>query len=259
MQSVADHNRIALHALSGFRIGELTRSGCPMEEAELDIVRRAYAKQVLAAAGVDDPRVEAAFAAIRREDFLGSGPWEILRWRDRGRRYATTPSTDPVYVYIDDVIGILPERTLNNGQPSLHAALIASAAPQPGEHVVHIGTGTGYYTATFAELVGAAGMVTAVELDLALSARAAANLEHWQGVGVMHGDGTAVAFAPADVIYVNAGATRPADIWLDRLKEGGRLILPLTAAGFPQGDASRGAVFLIQRRDADFLARRVRE
>jgi protein-L-isoaspartate(D-aspartate) O-methyltransferase len=27
-------------------------------------------------------------------------------------------------------------------------------------------------------------------------------------------------FEPADVIYVNAGATRPADAWLDRLKEG---------------------------------------
>jgi protein-L-isoaspartate(D-aspartate) O-methyltransferase len=42
-----------------------------MEESELDIVRRAYAKQVMAAAGVEDPRVEAAFAAVRREDFLG--------------------------------------------------------------------------------------------------------------------------------------------------------------------------------------------
>src|SRR5205085_10968983 len=29
-------------------------------------------------------------------------------------------------------IGILPERNLNNGEPSLHAALIAAAAPQPG-------------------------------------------------------------------------------------------------------------------------------
>jgi protein-L-isoaspartate(D-aspartate) O-methyltransferase len=27
-------------------------------------------------------------------------------------------------------------------------------------------------------------------------------------------------FESADVIYVNAGATRPADAWLDRLKEG---------------------------------------
>jgi D-amino-acid dehydrogenase len=60
---------------------------------------------------------------------------------------------------------------------------------------------------------------------------------------VVRGDGTRIAFEPADVIYVNAGATRPADAWLDRLKEGGRLILPLTADAFPNRDARRGAVF----------------
>ena len=40
---------------------------------------------------------------------------------------------------------------------SLHAALIAAAAPQPGEHVLHIGVGVGYYTTILAELVGATG------------------------------------------------------------------------------------------------------
>jgi protein-L-isoaspartate(D-aspartate) O-methyltransferase len=52
------------------------------------------------------------------------------------------------------VIGILPKRNLTNDQPSLHAALIAAAAPQPGEHVLHVGVGVGYYTAILAELVG---------------------------------------------------------------------------------------------------------
>jgi protein-L-isoaspartate(D-aspartate) O-methyltransferase len=96
---------------------------------DLDAVRRAYAKQVMAAAGVNNARVEAAFAAVRREEFLGPGPWPILSWM---RGYVTSPSDDPVYLYTDDVIGILPERDLNNGQPSLHARLIASAAPRQG-------------------------------------------------------------------------------------------------------------------------------
>ena len=43
-------------------------------ERELKIIRRAYGKQVTAAAGVGDPQVEAAFAAVAREDFLGPGP-----------------------------------------------------------------------------------------------------------------------------------------------------------------------------------------
>jgi protein-L-isoaspartate(D-aspartate) O-methyltransferase len=89
--------------------------------------------------------------AFAREDFLGPGPWQIVRW---GGGYRATPDADPVYLYTDDVIGILPERHLNNGQPSLHAALIAAATPEPGEHVVHIDAGVGYYTAILAELVG---------------------------------------------------------------------------------------------------------
>ena len=42
-------------------------------EQELAIIRRAYAKQVLAEWQVDDPRLELAFTQVRREDFLGPG------------------------------------------------------------------------------------------------------------------------------------------------------------------------------------------
>jgi protein-L-isoaspartate(D-aspartate) O-methyltransferase len=82
-------------------------------------------------------------------------------------------------------------------------------------------------------------------------------------VRVAQGDGTTVSFEPADVIYVNAGATRPVDAWLDGLKEGGRLILPLTTnQGFMSNDPPvpierRGAVFRIERRSEEFLARRI--
>src|SRR5260370_19550678 len=98
---------------------------------ELAIVRRAYAKQIMAAGGVADRRVEAAFAAVPREAFLGPGPWPILRW-DRG--YATSPTRNPVYLYDDVVVAIIPERNLNNSQPSLRAALIANDAPRPRQH-----------------------------------------------------------------------------------------------------------------------------
>jgi len=172
-----------------------------------------------------------------------------------GGGYRATPDADPIYLYTDDVIGILPKRNLNNGQPSLHAALIAAAAPQPGEHVLHIGVG--YYSAILAELVGATGRVTATEYDAELAARATANLAQTPHVRVVHGDGTRIAFEPADVVYVNAGATRPTDAWLDRLKEGGRLILPLTADAFPNRDVRRGAVFRIERHGPEFLARRI--
>jgi protein-L-isoaspartate(D-aspartate) O-methyltransferase len=223
-------------------------------DSELEIIRRAYARQVLAAADVDDRRLANAFAAVRREDFLGSGPWQIVRW---GRGYVTTPSRNPVYLYDDVVVAILPERNLNNGQPSLHAWLIASAAPKPGDHVVHIGAGVGYYTAILAHLAGRRGTVTAIEYDPELAVRCAGNLARRRNVTVINGDGVQVDFAPADIIYVNAGATHPASHWLDRLADGGRLILPLTEAGFPMGDSRHGAVFRIERNGTDYLASRI--
>jgi protein-L-isoaspartate(D-aspartate) O-methyltransferase len=227
-------------------------------QGELAIIRAAYAKQVLAIAEIDDARLNAAFAAVRRDDFLGPGPWPILR-RLEARWYVPTPDADPVYLYTNDLVGIVPERHINNGQPSLHAHLIHQASPAAGEHVVHVGTGTGYYTAILAHLAGSSGRVTGIEYDGDLAARARANFASTPHVEIVEGDGGLVAFDPADVIYVNAGCTRPADIWLDRLKDGGRLILPMTsdrgfAAKSLEKMASAGAVFRIERRANDTFA-----
>jgi protein-L-isoaspartate(D-aspartate) O-methyltransferase len=225
-------------------------------QTELGIIRAAYARQILAAARVVDARLEAAFGAVRREDFLGPGPWPVLRWF---REYVVTPDADPVYLYTDDLIGISPERRINNGQPSLHARLIHHAAPAPGEHVAHIGTGTGYYTAILAHLVGPSGRVTGIEYDPELAARAKANFASHANVDIVEGDGTSVSFDEADAIYVNAGCTRPAESWLDRLADRGRLILPLTSdqgfgASSLENIARAGAVFLVERRGGDYWA-----
>jgi protein-L-isoaspartate(D-aspartate) O-methyltransferase len=228
-----------------------------MEPAEeIAIIRRAYAKQVLAAAQVDNSDLEQAFAQVRRENFLGPGPWVIPRW---GGGHLPTPSADPVYLYIDNVVQIIAERQLNNGQPSGHAKWIASASIKPGEHVVHIGTGTGYYTAIMSHLAGPSGKVTGIEIDTGLAARARENLSSYSNVRVVEGNGTTVPFDAADVIYVNAGVTRPVDQWLDRLREGGRLILPLSTnevfmVNDPAKVSSPGAMFRIERRASEFLA-----
>ncbi|MBR0869740.1 methyltransferase domain-containing protein [Bradyrhizobium tropiciagri] len=226
-------------------------------QAELRIIRAAYAKQILAAANVGSPRLAAALAAVPREDFVGEGPWLMLRWLSPD--YVPTPDADPVYLYTNDLVALVPERRLNNGQPSLHAYLMHHAAPAAGEHVVHVGTGTGYYTALVAHLAGPAGRVTGIEFDAELAARSRANLASYANVEIIQGDGTQVAFDPADVIYVNAGCTQPAARWLDGLADGGRLILPLTSDdGFKSGNLQRiarsGAVFLIRRDGPDYHA-----
>jgi protein-L-isoaspartate(D-aspartate) O-methyltransferase len=224
---------------------------------ELAVIRRAYAKQVLAEVQVDDPQIEAAFAAVLREDFLGPGPWLIPRWMVGP---VPTPTSDPTYLYVDSVVSIVAERGLNNGLPSAHAKWIASARPKEGEYVVHVGTGTGYYTAILAHLVGPSGQVTGIEFDPLLAARAQSNLSSLSNVRVVQGDGAQMSFDPADIIYVCAGATRPVDVWLDGMAEGGRLMVPLTTneaftkTGSSDSLEKHGAMFRFERHASDFTA-----
>jgi protein-L-isoaspartate(D-aspartate) O-methyltransferase len=177
--------------------------------------------------------------------------------------YVPSPDANPVYLYSNILVGIIPERKLNNGEPAFHARLIAAAAPAEGEHVIHVGPGTGYYTAIMADLVGASGRVTAIEFDPELARRASENFRSDPRVEVIQGDGATMPLAPADVVYVNAGATRPMETWLDALNDGGRLILPLsTSKGFdydgpPLPILKRGAVFRIEKRHDGFAATRV--
>jgi protein-L-isoaspartate(D-aspartate) O-methyltransferase len=231
-------------------------------EAELAAVRRAYAKQIVAEGKVRDPRIRAAFGRVRREDFLGPGPWQIM---NAPGVYTTTPEADPVHLYTNQLVGILPERGINNGQPLLHALLLAAVGISEGEHVVHVGVGTGYYTAIMSDLVGPQGRVTAIECDPGLAARARQCLADFPNVRVVQGNGASASFDAADVIYINAGVTHPADAWLDGLADGGRLILPLTTDdnipsvrrnGFDPSSAMRtGVYFRICRRGSTFEAR----
>lgn len=186
--------------------------------------RRFYAEFIVRSAGSSDARLISAFASVPREDFVGSGPWQVFV----GSGYIPTVSADPCLLYQDILIGLATERRINNGQPSLHARCLAAAAPAPGESIVHIGAGTGYYTAILATLAGAAGRVTAFEIERDLATRAAANLRGFPNVTVEATSASVAALPKCDVIYVNAGATHPPAAWLDALNLGGRLVFPLT-------------------------------
>jgi protein-L-isoaspartate(D-aspartate) O-methyltransferase len=98
---------------------------------------------------------------------------------------------------------------------------------RPGEHVVHIGAGTGYYSAILAELVGDEGRVTSIEFDAALAARAQRNLADRSNVACIKGNGFDWPQGAVDVAYVNFAAARPARSWVENLNVGGRLVFPL--------------------------------
>jgi protein-L-isoaspartate(D-aspartate) O-methyltransferase len=206
--------------------------------------RRFYAELIVKSAGSSDERLIAAFATVPREDFVGPGPWQVFV----GSGYIPTISDDPRHLYQDVLIGLAPERKINNGQPSLHARCLSAAAPALGEAVIHLGAGTGYYSAVLATLVGPLGSVLAIEREEDLASRAAASLRRYPNVEVRAGSATDTAMAPCDVIYVNAGATHPPAAWLDALRIGGRLVFPLTPnEGF-------GVMLLVTRKATDVYA-----
>jgi protein-L-isoaspartate(D-aspartate) O-methyltransferase len=164
---------------------------------------------------------------VPRERFLGPPPWYAVT--EVG--YVPVPNDDPSYVYQDVLFALDRAKGINNGEPSLHGQLIGALDPHPGDVVLHIGCGTGYYTAILAELVGPSGRVIAYELDRELAQRAAEYLKPWPNVAVVEGaSGTLAGLPAANAIYVNAGATRPLAEWLDALRDGSRLVFPLVTA-----------------------------
>lgn len=186
--------------------------------------RRFYAQLVVGSAGATDARLVQAFSEVPRENYLGPGPWQVYA----GSRYLPTVTADARLLYQDVLIGLAPERGINNGQPSLHARCLATAAPAPGESVIHIGAGTGYYTAILATLVGHTGSVLAFEIEADLAAKASRNLVQFPQVRVEAASANEATLPACDLIYVSAGATHPPPAWLDALRTGGRLVFPLT-------------------------------
>lgn len=171
------------------------------------------------------PALERAFATVRREDFLPPPPWTLHA------PAGSETTSDPAALYGDALVAIDPVKGINNGQPSLHAEWIAAVDPQPGETILHVGCGGGYYTAILAELVGETGRVFAYEVEPEIAALARRALGGRANVEVRATSGAAGDLPACDVIYVNAAADAPAREWISALRDGGRLIFPWSFSG----------------------------
>jgi protein-L-isoaspartate(D-aspartate) O-methyltransferase len=214
--------------------------------SSIEEARRCYAEELRYTAKVESRLVSDAFATVPREQFFGPGPWRIISPMVIGE-YWSTEDADPRHLYHDVLIAIDEGRRLNNGQPSLWARMYDQLKLGRGAHVVHVGAGTGYYSAILAEIVGRGGRVTAIEIDPALAARASGNLVLWPQATVVATDGfTFPPDGPADAIVVNAGVTHFSSVWLDALAaENGRLLVPLTNAEW------WGCFLMVTRQGAD--------
>ena len=88
-----------------------------------------------------------------------------------------------------------------------------------------------------------------IEIDAGLAEKARAALMPWPQIVVSHADGANLSFEPADLIVASAGATHPLPSWLDALKQGGRLMFPMTAT-------RRGGMLLVTREVEDGFSAR---
>lgn len=158
-------------------------------------------------------RVAAAFAATPRADFLPPG--------ERG---------------LADFDGALPigwEATCS--QPRTVQSMLCLLAPEPGDRVLDVGSGSGWTTALLAHLVTPTGAVFGVELvdelvsfgraNLAASARAWASIEP-----AVPGVIGLPEHAPYDRILVSADATAIPEELIAQLTPTGSLVLPVDGA-----------------------------
>jgi protein-L-isoaspartate O-methyltransferase len=102
-----------------------------------------------------------------------------------------------------------------------------------GQHVLEIGSGTGYNAAMLASIVGKNGRVTTVEIDqdLADSAREHLGRAGFDRVDVRVADGWLgwADAAPYDRIELTASTTDVSPHWVEQLADDGRLVVPLRA------------------------------
>jgi protein-L-isoaspartate(D-aspartate) O-methyltransferase len=202
--------------------GERAVANGVIVDARFEEVSSFFATLMTAAARSTDPRLERVFKLVRRHAFLPPGPWQVMV----GDAYHWTPSADYIYLYQNLLIALDAEKGINNGEPFLHAQWLGRVAPQPGECVVHIGAGMGYYSALLSVLVSPGGKVSAYELQPHLAVAAITNLSPFGNVTLTSGDAVNTLLPSADIIYVNAGVAVPPLAWLDALQPGGRMIFP---------------------------------
>jgi protein-L-isoaspartate(D-aspartate) O-methyltransferase len=224
----------------------------------LDDYRRFYAEEIEQVASLTSPALVDAFARVPREKFLGPPPWQLASAEVRAMaaagliqlKYRIT--SEPRHLYHNVVVSLDPAKDIDNGQPGALASWINALDLQSGDRAYHMGCGVGYYTAIMAEVVGPGGSVVAIDAQPDLAARAQENLSGYGQVAVQAGDGAAFDPGPCDAMLINAGVTHPQGLWLERLREGGRLVMPLTIAISPT--LGQGAMLKFVRQSGGFSA-----
>jgi len=152
---------------------------------------------------------------------------EAMRRRDRTD---FLPASHRAAAERDAPVPIGHEQT--NSQPSTVAAMLRLLDVRPGQHVLDVGSGSGWTTVLLGDLVGQAGWVLGVERvpELVASARTAIERHGQSWVTVRRADPDLLGapdHAPFDRVLVSAEAAELPGELVDQLAPEGVMVLPV--------------------------------
>ena len=177
--------------------------------------------------------VEAMYAATRGHTGLAAMSPRVRAALGKVERHRLVPPEQRSLAYRNHPLPIGLGQTIS--QPYIVALSTDLIAPEPGQTVLEVGTGSGYQAAVLAEIVS---RVFTIEIISSLGKEAEEKLKQlgYQNIEVRIGDGYKgwPEKAPFDAIVVTAAAPFVPDALVAQLKVGGRMVIPVGAAGGEQ-------------------------
>lgn len=159
-----------------------------------------------------------------------------LRSKDVIESFRKTPRElfvlpeDSEFAYLDHPLQIGLGQTIS--APHMVAIMTEELKPGRKDKILEIGGGSGYQAAILSPL---ARSIVSIELEEGLSDFARENLRKAgiTNVELIHGDGSSsIPEGPYDRILVSCGSDKIYPEWVENLKDGGFILVPLNRFGF---------------------------
>lgn len=175
--------------------------------------RRAMVERQLRRRGITEKYILDAFLEVPREQFISADHQHLA--------------------YGDHPLPIEAGQTIS--QPYIVALTIQAAGIRPGDMVLEVGAGSGYAAAVISRI---AARVIGIERqhDLVEVARERMRRLGYDNVEIVEGDGTkgCPEHAPFDAIVAAASGSHVPKAFVEQLKDGGRIVMPVGDPGWVQ-------------------------